>query len=72
MNSAGNFKACGLSTTQLSWPGTLAHELGHILGAKHVDDSSNLMYFQNSGNLFHKDNSNIIKISRNFGWREDD
>lgn len=69
---AHDFKACGISATSIVYTGTLAHELGHIFGAEHVDDSGDLMYYRGSGNVFHKDASNITKISHNFGWSEED
>ncbi len=47
--------APGLSET-LAWPegpahirAILMHELGHVLGLDHVDDPTQLMYAENSG-----------------------
>ncbi len=73
VNTASNFNACGLSTTQLLYPGTMAHELGHILGAEHVeDDATDLMYPSSKGNLFHVSEKNMHKIAENLGWETAD
>jgi hypothetical protein len=39
---APNVPACVISNEV--WPWTMAHELGHVLGLRHTDDSHNLMY----------------------------
>lgn len=72
VNTAGNFSACGMSATTIFNPGVLAHELGHIFGADHVDDTTDLMYYLSGGYLFHKNTANRLNIAHNFGWEEDD
>lgn len=72
INTANNFRASGISTTQIMYPGTMAHELGHILGAEHVDNSTDLMYYSNKGYLFHKSEGNMNLIARNLGWEPAD
>lgn len=72
VNTASDFRASGLSTTQLLYPGTMAHELGHILGAEHVDDPTDLMYSKNKGYLFHVSEKNMYRIAENLGWEAAD
>lgn len=72
ISTASNFRASGMSTTQLMYPGTMAHELGHILGADHVEDNTDLMYYSNGGNLYHKSAGNMNKIAGNLGWEPAD
>lgn len=43
-NPRGNFEVAAISTTSSSHPYTLAHEIGHLLGAEHVDNEQDLMY----------------------------
>lgn len=67
----GQFYACGISAVSAVFPATFAHEVGHILGAKHVNDIYDLM---NPGNvlsqrtLLHKDKENRDKILNNIMW----
>ncbi len=68
VNTASDFKASGMSTTQLMYPGVMAHELGHILGARHADDPKDLMYSKYTGYLFHLSEENMYRIAKNLGW----
>lgn len=72
VNTAGCFNACGMSCTQLFYPNVMAHELGHIFGARHVEDDTDLMYFQSNASAFHKDEQNRNIVAGSFGWSIDD
>lgn len=72
VSKASNFRASGMCTTQLMYPGTMAHELGHILGAGHVQDNEDLMYYSNKGNLYHRSDGNMSVIATNLGWEPAD
>ena len=50
-NPRGNFEVAALSTTSSLHPYTLAHEIGHLLGAQHVDNEQDLMYAQHSSQV---------------------
>lgn len=43
-NPRDNFEVAALSTTSSLYPYTLAHEIGHLLGAEHVNNKQDLMY----------------------------
>lgn len=67
----GAFYACGISATAATTPSTFAHELGHILGAKHVDDINDLMNYSNilsQRTLLHKNEENRARILKNIMW----
>lgn len=72
VDTAGDYRACGMTTTQIFYSAVMAHELGHIFGAMHVDDNTDLMYFQSNGYKIHKDESNRTRIAHSFGWSESD
>lgn len=69
-NPRGNFICSGLAATSAIFPCTLAHELGHILGAEHVDDSSDLMYYKSelARSRLHKNETNRNNILNNVIW----
>lgn len=50
-NPRGNFEVAALSTTSSLYPYTLAHEIGHLLGAQHVDNEQDLMYAKYSSQI---------------------
>ena len=72
VNTASDFEASGMSTTQLMYPGVMAHELGHILGAEHTDNSKDLMYATFTGYLSHLSEKNMDIIAKNLGWEAAD
>lgn len=67
----GQFYACGISSVAAIFPCTLAHEIGHILGAEHVNDINDLMHPGNDllqRTLLHKNEENRNKILNNIMW----
>lgn len=50
INPYSDFEIAALSTSSSLYPRTLAHEIGHLLGAIHVDDSNNFMHSKHSEN----------------------
>lgn len=64
INPYSNFEITALSTSNSLHPYTLAHEIGHLLGAIHVGDKEDLMYpNQNDAQLpKHKYADNIDRI----------
>ena len=67
----GQFYACGISSVAAIFPCTLAHEIGHILGAEHVNDINDLMQPGNDllqRTLLHKNEENRNKILNNIMW----
>lgn len=66
-NPATNFEMCAICNTTIVYPCTMAHEVGHLLGAEHVDDDTDLMYrFAIEGYYpYHKDDNNIEVMKSN-------
>lgn len=68
----GQFWVSGISSVTALYPGTLAHEMGHNLGARHVADAEDLM--RETSHLIrgykHLDESNRNRILRNITWEE--
>lgn len=71
-NPKGQFWVSGLSSVTAMYPGTLAHEMGHNLGARHVADAEDLM--RETSHIIrgykHLDENNRNRILRNITWEE--
>lgn len=70
-NPEGDFWACGISATGAIFPCTLAHEMGHTLGAEHVEDLSDLMARSNEAlgrTKLHKNEDNRQSIMNHISW----
>lgn len=67
----GGFYACGISSVAAIFPCTFAHEIGHILGAEHINDINDLMHPSNEllqRTLLHKNEKNRNRILNNIMW----
>ncbi|RHH08651.1 fragilysin family metalloproteinase [Bacteroides fragilis] len=71
-NARGEFWASGLSAVTAIYPGVLAHEMGHNLGATHVADAEDLMRetAHTIRGYKHLDEYNRYTILRNITWEE--
>lgn len=70
INPYSNFEIAALSTSSSLHPYTLAHELGHLLGAEHVNNSGDLMYpsqDENQKPIHSADNMDRIVTSLQLG-----
>lgn len=72
-NPVGGFWACGISSVSSVTPCVFAHEIGHILGAEHVNNVNDLMNPSNDllqRTLLHLDEDNRTRILNNIMWEE--
>ncbi len=69
VNEYYNDRAFGISATSCIYPRVLAHEMGHILGAVHVDDRRDVMHPNTGTTNQHRDKTNRDKIWTNGFYR---
>jgi len=63
-----SYNALSIVSTSNSDYGILGHEIGHILGAGHVNDGNDIMYMVPGSNFFHYDATNLQVMRAKFGF----